>query len=70
MPAIEKLVPTLLPADQVLWMHALDAFPSDAQVIGLYERMIAATKSKFVKREIGRYLERVRNGVETTGFEM
>ncbi|MFY0532232.1 hypothetical protein [Nannocystis pusilla] len=70
LPAIEKLLPTLLPADQLLWMHALDAFPGDAQVIGLYERTIAATESVFVKQEIGRYLERVRDGVETTGFEM
>lgn len=70
LPAIEKLLPTLLPADQLLWMHALDAFPGDAQVIGLYERTITATESTFVKQGIGRYLERVRNGVETTGFEM
>jgi hypothetical protein len=66
---IEELVPTLLPADQVRWLRGLGAFPKHEGVIALYERVIATTDSEWVRETTATYLESVRSGVETEGFE-
>jgi len=67
--ALSELVPTLLPADQVLVCHGLDAFPKHPGVLALYDRLLAETPYDYVKDSVGRYRERVATGVKPSGWE-
>ena len=51
---------TLAPIYQCFVLHALDAFPGDARVIGFYERFLAQVKDEELRREAEAYLARVR----------
>lgn len=67
--AIGALLPRLLPADQLYFLHGLDAFPKNAAVIALYERVIAETPHEAVREKVAAYLARVRSGRKPTGWE-
>ncbi|MDB4944130.1 MAG: hypothetical protein JWP97_3664 [Labilithrix sp.] len=66
--ALDDALTELLPADQVLWLHGLAGFVGDAEVIGLYERVIAGVDSDLVRDMTKEYLGRVRPGGAQNDF--
>ena len=66
---IEAHIDSLIPADQSFVLHGLDAFPKHEKIIAFLESFIEKHPGEWIAEEAGKYLERVRSGTETTGWE-
>jgi len=67
--ALDAVVDQQLPADQVLLLHGLDAFPKHPGVLALYDRVLRDSPHEFVTKSVTRYRDRVARGVRTSGWE-
>lgn len=67
---IENTISSLLPSDQNYLLHGLDAFPNNQKIIEFYEKFIVKNNANWIGNETKKYLNRVKSGIKTNGWEV